>query len=475
MKLLRFHSALALTFASAFTLAACGSEDEPDGGTTPTDVGFPDSGVNPSDTGVGMDATPGDTGPRDTGPGDSGPTDTGIIVDPCTDGEEGCECTSSITALPFLQDDCQAGLLCIPWDALSQRTDLTDAFQTCVKPCTTDTECGTGRICTDAFGFGATSGAERICADAPGGIDEFCGGSRQTVSVVPQVNKETTQITGCPTGSQCLIGTFSDIHVDEGICLSFCQDDTECAAPTPYCNPRLFTSTATATPFIGVCSERAIGAGSFCGSQDPDKLGLTSRCDTSEAACGPNQASCPVCIGLPAGFAPDGLGVCTPRCSATVPCRDNENGLPQNCIEGFLGSQPDGVCSVGCTNFPENCSGPGVNNLGRTCVTGLAIGQDPFNFCTDRYGPALVAATVDSAGQLVSEGDDCLADPNNFSNFRCPQGALCLDDGNGAGLCLYGCGRVNPADATICDTVLTQTATCAPIFQDQTVGVCGDG
>ena len=155
MKLLRFHSALALTVASALTLSACGSSDEPDGGTTPTDTGTgtPDTGIFP-DAGFPMDANTTDMGPRDMGTGDTGSTDV-VVVDPCTDGEEGCECTSSITALPFLQDDCQAGLVCIPWDALSGRTDLTDAFQTCVKPCTTDTECGTGRVCTNAFGFAA--------------------------------------------------------------------------------------------------------------------------------------------------------------------------------------------------------------------------------------------------------------------------------------------------------------------------------
>lgn len=480
MKLLRFPFALALV-AGAFNLSACsGDEDKPDTGTT-----TPDSGVV-ADTGVPADSgTPADTGMPDTGGRDGGGSDGGDggdggsadVPDPCPDGEEGCECTSTITQFPLAQDDCQTGLLCVPWDSISGRTDLTGPFQSCVKPCTTDTECGTGRVCTDAFGLGANSGAEKFCADAPGGIDEFCGGSRLTVSRVPQVNKETTQITACPTGTQCLIGVFSDIHVDEGICLSLCQNDTECAAPTPYCNTRLFTSSSTVTPFIGVCSEKALAAGSLCGSPDPNKLGLTTRCDTSVAGCGPNAAACPVCIGLPEPFAPDGMGICTQRCSATVPCRDTENGLAQTCIEGFLSSAPDGVCSVGCSSFPDNCQGQGVNNLGRTCVEGLAVGQDPFTFCTDRYGPALVPATLNAAGQLTSEGDDCLADPAAFTFYRCPEGAFCLDpDGTGAsGVCVYGCGRTAPAGSDICRSVLTQTATCAATFQDQTVGLCGDG
>lgn len=480
MKLLRFHSALALTVASALTLAACGSEDEPDGGTTPTDTGgTADTGV-PTDAGFPMDATTGDTGPRDTGTGDTGlPADTGVIVDPCTDGEEGCECTSSITALPFLQDDCQAGLVCVPWDNISGRTNLTGAFQTCVKPCLVDSECGTGRVCSDSFGLGATSGAEKICADATAGIDQFCGASRQTVSVVPMVNKETTQITACPTGTECTLRTFGDVHIDEGICLTFCQDNSDCAAPTPHCNPRFFTSNSTTTPFIGVCSEGSFGRGALCGTPEPGRLGLTAQCDTSEATCGANNANCPVCFaGTLSGLVnlPEGVGACLSRCSLAQPC-ETEAGLNETCIPDIFNAEPAGLCSVSCSNFPEDCPGDGAAGNGRTCVGGLQIAGEPLSFCLDKAaGTPLVAATLNSAGQITSEGDDCFGDIDAFSAYRCPRGASCLDDGQGAGLCVYGCGRTTPAGGDICRTAVSQTATCAATFtQDLTVGLCGDG
>ena len=390
----------------------------------------------------------------------------------CPLGSEGCPCSSSFapTDTAFQQDDCDPGLLCVPWDRLSGRRDLTGPVQTCVRPCLRDVECGGERSC-GSIGFPASSGAGSICRDEVAGADEFCGGSRSTVSRVPGVSIETPgRIVGCPRGASCLIATFQDLHVDEGICLGLCGGDQDCGGETPYCNPRMFTTTSSrgSARDVGVCSVGKLGPGAVCGAEAP-KLGLAARCDTAEDA---PELTC-VRVG---GLFPAGQGFCAQSCNAQRPCVGSEPGLgATSCAPGFF-TNGDGICASGCNNFPDDCAGDGALGFGRVCMSYLSDGRgDPVGLCVDRQGPALTPARVDEGGDIVDPGDACFGTEASLDFLRCPPGSHCeLDFASSSGQCLYGCTMGGSCEA------LGAGAQCVEAFERNgrpvtDVGACTGG
>lgn len=436
------------------------------GGDEPTDGGIADSG--PKDSGTNNN----NNNNTDAGVVDTGVVDTGVITEPCPTGTEGCGCTSNIgpNDTAFLQDNCEAGMVCVPFDLLTGRNDLTGPVQSCVKTCSTDADCGAGQTCAET-GFGEASGAGSICMDRIAQYDEPCGFSRGLVSRVPDVELMTSgEIVGCAQGTECLIGVFGDIHPDEGLCLAFCQNDGECGGSTPYCNPKVFTSSSTVTPFIGVCSTGKYGQGGLCGSENPAKLGVASRCDSSDAA-HPNMA----CFGTP--DVPDGLGACIALCNTTdSACRPNgPSGLAQTCVpfpEIFdPGDDFSGLCSVECDNFPDNCAGDGAG-VGQYCSGPFQFSQtgNSFSFCADRTTPSWVGATFNSQGMVVSQGDNC-----GGNATKCPEPGFCAGDGSGNGLCVVGCNTSTTAMTTACSTLLNSpTAVCLGGIFTEPAGLCGD-
>ena len=114
MDLFRTKSVLAWTvlLSGAMTVAACSGDE-------PKDMGMNGNG----DAGGGLPDAP-DT-MMDMGVPDGGRPDTGRVdggrPDPCPNGTEGCECTTTSTVFqyPFKQEDCQAGLKCVEFDLLS--------------------------------------------------------------------------------------------------------------------------------------------------------------------------------------------------------------------------------------------------------------------------------------------------------------------------------------------------------------------
>jgi hypothetical protein len=163
------HTTVGLAFAGLIAMTGC-SKDEDDTDGMTGDAGQKDMTV--ADTGD-------DSGVPDMGPRDNGVPDMG--VDPCLNGTEGCECTSTLMMndTMFKQDDCETGLLCIPWDIVAGRQmDVTGPVHSCVKPCTNDSDCGANRFCNNNGFFNAESGAASYCVDRVAEVDEFCGGSR---------------------------------------------------------------------------------------------------------------------------------------------------------------------------------------------------------------------------------------------------------------------------------------------------------
>lgn len=478
MNLSRMHSIFALSLAGSLAMAGCSGDDTPKtnnnntNNNTNTDAGLADTGVVP------------DTGVIDTG------VDGGVPPPPpppCPPGTEGCACTSNIGPddMAFLADDCtEPSNLCVPFDLISGRQDLTGALQSCVRTCATDADCGGTQTCATT-GYGDETGAASICMDRIAGFDEYCGYSRGLTSRVPDVSLETSgEIVGCQDGYDCFIGVFGDLHPDEGLCVATCEADAECPTDTPYCNPEVFTQTATSgeTIPIGSCSTGKFTQGSICGSADPAKVGNASGCDTSADT--PDNTFC-VPIG---GLTPDGVGICMTICDdggQFGACTGLEpDGSAQTCSGGFFTSGA-GVCTSGCSNFPDACSGDGEFGNGRFCMSYLTDdNMDPVGICMDRRDPILVGATFDGSGNLLTQGDNCFGSGGSLAFTQCPNPGHCeiIDFQAGTGVCVMGCGDTGTVEsATYCDSALgiTGTGTCAAAFQvggepvtDR--GLCGD-
>lgn len=469
----RLHTLLAFSLAGSIGLIGCSGDD----GNNSNNVDPPtDSGVSNNNTNNNNNP---DAGGNNNNNND---TDSGVIVppDPCPDGTEGCECTSNIGPddMAFLQDDCEAGMLCVPFDLITGRNDLTGPVQSCVRTCTTDTDCGAGQSCV-ASGYGEETGAANICVDRVAGFDEACGYSRGLTSRAPDVTLNTGgEIVGCQAGYDCFIGTFNDLHPDEGLCLALCEGDDECPTDTPYCNPDVFSRTSTSgeTIGIGACNVAKIGQGGICGSTNPEKFGFLAGCDNSSDT--PDGTVC-VPIG---GLTPDGQGICMTPCMDATECGTEPNGDAQVCSSGFFTSGA-GVCSSGCTNYPDTCAGDGENGVGRFCMAYLADeDSNPVGVCMDRREPALIPATVDSAGNVTQPGDNCFAPGGSLAFTQCPNPGHCeiVDFQQGVGICVFGCATADVTGPTSCPDVLgSVTATCAQVFQQggepvTDIGLCGD-
>ena len=473
------HTAVGLSLAGLIAVTGCSKDNNDDDMTvkdtgTNTDTGTPDSGETP-----------------DTGTPDSGRPDMGV-VDPCPDGTEGCECNSTLgmNDTAFKQDDCDTGLLCMPWDAIAgQQDNVTSKVHSCVKPCTADAECGAGRFCapTSLSGPNAPTGAERVCVDRLSGLDEYCHLSRSRLSSLAMVDVELPGImAGCADGRVCSPGgaagvdtdvaiSFSDVHPDNGICMTLCRDQAGCASLTGmnYCNPVYGSQTSTQT--IGVCSIQQLNQiGAICGAVAPGNPGSTGLSNGCDAAA--NLA----CLGV-MGLFPSGTGFCGQFCSNTEPCTATEPaGQPYTCTAA-PGNNPtgDGLCVFGDADvFPDNCDGPGSHDVGRQELTLQYDANTPLPLCIDRLADPLDFTVLTPDGsQIAINGGDCGSPNDDFSWAKCREGSFCLDiTGAGDNRCLVGCTRTPTTAAGPqggC-AVVSATSTCAPFFVDETVGACGD-
>lgn len=478
MDLFRTKSVLAWTvlLSGAMTLAACSndSDDKDNGGQTGGDGGGgnPDA-TDEADGGMGFDDAMRPDARIDAG-----------RPDPCPNGTEGCECTSTATAaaVPFVQEDCQAGLLCANWDLISglriggANPQLEGPVKSCVKPCMEDSECGANRSCR-SFGFTEETGIAKFCVDRVASWDEPCSTSRLADEQIvdPEVNQLSDEIIACEDGLDCQLFLFGDgFNPDESLCMATCDVNADCTHPQlQYCNTRRFASTSTVNPFIGVCTDGQHDFGSVCGSTDAEKVfRVSSDCDTSEEACGANADACPICVALPYDatndITPVGQGVCIAPCNNMTPCVDGRTCVPMVFNSG------DGACSDECTAIPETCDGMGQLGNGQDCLQlGLQSGDD-IAFCIDRRLPVLIPSTWNTAGMISSPGDDCGGDLDNYSYFRCPEKSTCLGTDD-QGFCVFGCTAGDDMLGTAyCQGLLgTMTATCTE--PQAGFGVCADG
>lgn len=460
-------------FALGLALAACNARPvEKLEGLMVFDPG--DAGMR-NDLGVRPDATSArDAGVRDAEPSrDREPGQDRAPPGAC----EGCECrsTEALIQIPFARENCQDGLVCVSWDLFAGLTvgvELEGPTKSCLRPCTRDRECGAGRRCA-SLGFLPETGADKVCVDSLAGADEYCSGSRSNREqmIDPVVGDGADEIIGCEEGLTCQLFQFpTAFNPDESVCAALCETDADCArVPNlPYCNPRALDPASTRSPVLGVCSDGKHPNGALCGSTDPNEVfRLSTGCDTSVETCGMNREACPLCVGINLdanrSLTPEGMGICVSACSAMNPCAGG-----RECVPNFF-SSGEGVCSDACDAMPDTCSGSGSLGHGQDC---LELNLDA-SFCIDRYAPPLLPAAWNSDGMITSPGEDCTGELENYSFFRCPDGATCVPAPD-QGFCIYGCTVADPntGDA-LCKTLLNSAdAVCTE--QQPGFGVCGE-
>jgi hypothetical protein len=489
-----------LALAAALPIACSGGDDddgtvikpprdggmvERDGGdVTGRDGGPRDGGATPRDGGM----TPRDGGSAAVcGNGICEPGENAVSCaadcagGPCPRGTEGCACSSSFTAgdMAYAQDDCaDTAHLCIPWDTLSGNMMLTGPLQSCVQPCTNDSECGnnangTGRRCVnmDITGIAGAPDIGSVCVDREADLDQICGGSRNTTSVVTDVNVITgMEMVGCANDATCLFNV--GLNPDEGVCTQLCGAGRPmCPMEAPYCNPGLIN--LGDGEMAGVCNVAQLGFGAFCDfTDDPNGAGFTAFCDQGGAA----DLAClnlrP--INIPAG-------ICIEECNVggtgmDDPCVSTDATNPVECVvlDAMTG---DGVCiHTNAPGFPDMCPGAGAFNLGRQGF-GVVFGQSqiPASWCVPRLGPTVAPSALSSVGQLSLQGGNCQATP--LDGFRCPEPSLCVGDGQGGGLCIVGCELADGAGTCAADLmtigVANTGATCIMTGTSTVVGLCG--
>lgn len=424
-----------------------------DGGLKPVpDLGSP---IDASVIDIGFPPPPPPPPPPGPPPPPPPPPPTGI--------GEGEACSSSASpAIPAIeQDDCEAGLLCLPWNLLREAPEGRPVHS-CIRPCNVTSDCNRGQECAE-FRSLSEFGGGRMCVDEVTLSDRYCGGSRRRRPADPNLEVRTPgRIVGCVGNMACDTELLQESQLDEGVCYSRCDTSADCPPETPYCNPNVLQGNGPS----GICSEAQLGRGAVCGSEDPGRVGLTVQCDTSEPAmiaCVPIQ-----------GLFPEPVGFCLEFCGSQTPCIGTEPGLGQLTCAFFDPGDPvaGGVCESGCTNFPDDCQGQGVG-FGRVCLESLvSVGNEPLEVCMDRQGPPLTPAQLDEFGMVIAQGDDCgaLGGAGSLDFTRCPEPTSCLQVSAQQGLCVVGCDPSGDPDS--CED-LGAGDTCTDFGGNMMMGVCG--
>ncbi|MBK6687343.1 MAG: hypothetical protein IPG45_22930 [Deltaproteobacteria bacterium] len=417
-------------------LSACGAVGRaPDAsvadlGDTP-DLGPADQGV--ADQGVDADADFADLGIRDALTLDLGPA-------ACQPDIEGCACHVGLEP----RGSCRySDNHCLTWPG-----DV--PVSSCVTPCSSDDDCtlsDLGQSCADV-GLGT-----KICTARAAQRDQVCRGSR--------IDGE--EVTGCSAGLSCVRGVDPNQTVDEGWCAEPCTPTARdpnggCRGEYGYCNPAaVVRDEGTGPRPIGICSRGQRGHGSYCSIAEPSE-----RCDTAR------EAGALACLAI--GVGPPGHGVCVEECGVgQAPCRATDPVFGTATCSPYNPAAPRlGLCTFPCSTFPEDCSGPGLEGLGRTCVNSLALDPSlPLSFCWDITGP-LLRETIGrwNGGALTPGvlGDACGALPSGLT--RCPDGLSCV-----YGYCLRGC---DVDDNAACATATSTAVSCygTPTPTEPSAGLC---
>ncbi len=514
--MIRNHPIWAVCFAGALALSACGDIDDgngsggqpdaaagidavidlPDARTGQPDArtGLPDAGQNQPDAQTGQpDARTGQPDAQTGLPDAAGLPDAQVSQPDagpptCPIGEEGCGCTASTdeTNAPdeHVQDDCDPGLICVPWDAFSRSRGLTeleapvDSLSSCVRPCIEDADCGTGRSCSFARWIIADANGAIVqepvgmCVDSVAGPEEFCSLSKLENSVVsldllPEDNPDGIpdtpldvqipgEMVGCGEGFACGVTFFGDLHGQEGACVQYCSDDTDCDANG---DPNYDSCTLNFGPTFGFCGAEVKELGDQCGQESPNP-NADVTISTSCAERGPNVG----CFGIPNE---NRRGACLELCTLTIPCQGTDNGgVGIECIPDPANPGQNGICRSECNPLENDCAaGTTCTNLGLITFANADPEDLNLNMCYDVETPSLAPAEFDDNGAVTSTGDDCNpAGTQRFDWLQCPTGSSCFpQNAPNPGLCIPLCDTNSATADAYCETVNGAGSVCGSL------------
>jgi hypothetical protein len=407
-----------------------------------TEQPTPDSGSHLDASFVHADASSADAShARDAGAGsDAEAVDAAGAASPdggwaAPHGEEGGPCVVD----GGVQGGCvDPRNVCIDWSP--PRT--TNPVSSCIRPCATDADCAAssaGHICA-AVRFDL-----KACVDHTVGL----GGKIETSS------RDGHVMTGCAppdiavpplAGSRLLA-----LDDDEASCGERCSRNSDCPATVPFCSLGAITSTGPVSA-SGLCQVRRAERGARC-----SRARATAMCDTTHSV---NM----VCLDLMLGdgdTSPDAMdaGNCVEICTSARPScaiQDPLHTAPV-CTFGFFASNQLGVCSDGCTPFPESCTGPGSPPVAGDTAAGMncaLFGGTPVtpvaSLCIDISQKNNILLPWD----FRSTAMECRG-----QELRCPHGTSCAtvtsSGGQMSSACLFGCST---ATGTV--TCAAQSLTC---------------
>ncbi|MFO0728681.1 MAG: hypothetical protein U1E65_33195 [Myxococcota bacterium] len=457
--------------ATSLAFAACGSST-PD---TDSGVSNKDGTVNNPDAGTNMDAEATDNGNTtpdtgvdggtrpDGGRMDAGMRDTGI-----TPGLEGNPCTFDPNNA---QGDCaDPALECVGWDLAANSANPENSNATCVRSCESNAGCtgaGFGE-CVGLWSWDEVTNAVRFrsyCAPTRAAKNAECRPGREGAS---------NPVQGCAVGQACMAGFDGNTGTSpiKGTCTTTCSwtraapQGDRCGA-NEVCTPFLDAATAT-TAVIGFCTDHMRLPGQACTDNDPNK----ACAFTFETFCGTSATS--------------NEGECMDLCDAAQPAagqcdamRSGVNGMtyPITCplIVTTAGGQQLGICSLGCSQFPDNCDGTNTCEARFFGQMGIEV-----DICNDRSPPNLPAVipTFNGAQITIPQGSaDCAAANMN----TCEPNSTCQGVGMNQGRCLTGCSTSTNAAFVAahprggCETFTSTSVKCHSGFDmmNPNNGFCG--
>ena len=400
------------------TYGACVCADPPDGGVVAADSGtiippVPDSGV----------------GPRPT------------------EGTEGYECRAAAGG----DTPCDDGLECF-----SMSEDNAEVLDVCILRCQSDDECATSSV------------GNTLCREIRFGGDACVSAEVGEGETAELSLRRGGPMTGCDdelsAGGTYLVGVSRrvgsglwDLEHDQSSCVRQCDpnDPADCTARAPFCNTPFFNSQERP----GVCNVARKQAGATCSRADATKM-----CSRDS-----DQDGRLVCWDYLRMFEDPALGQCHQLCSLAGQDCKNAHDPSKNprCVDtGVSSTSGDvGMCSEGCSRYPDDCDGPGEHAEGQICfpafLTTSTTPRDFDNphvaFCYDVQPP------VHRPWQSTMDpGDNCYE-----SRLSCPARTYCETSGfpGNLGACMFGCTTATTATVTGCE--MAPVTTCAKAHGDE--------
>jgi hypothetical protein len=370
--------------------------------------------------------------------------------------------------------------------------------------CATDEDCALGNTCIPSKDIGSdflclpycddtSPCAEGACSPIPWDDGEFAGGYCGGVCDPLDIERDDATVTPCPTGQHCgalfgeapgvaecaaSTGTAAPgdscaystdceagagcacedgqdcrVSYEYGVCLAYCEEDTDCSGPNAKCldmgySQKMcvnFPTAASNCPLLlqGVCEEP-----SFCAEVASDG---TTACVTDEQTTCSYTTDCAEDLQCASGL-------CRPLCSVVDPCSESQQCSSEPLAEGGAAEVCLGRCDPVNPFFDDSLFTP--CGLGAACLRGDQLGIEGSSCVPALSELPIGAGCLEDAECGPGLGCDPFAYYQGIETPACT--LLCRDD--------YACEALGPSWK--CD--LTSSAAGWGYDDYDVVGVCYD-